>query len=199
MWKQTLGNYFFQPCTNLLKIIKKKRTLQRSWQKKSHVDWIIIERVVIFWMWKENKKCEWKACKHDEHIWENATRQFVKCLRPDSNLGIIWTKRAPNETMRFIKRCGALLLVTWHTNMKSMQNKGQARSRRNLETKTETFITHSSCSSSSWTFGHRNLWNLYQSNQHSSYITNLALICPNSTHGKRIDPKKFQHPRFKST
>ena len=124
MWKQTLGNYFFQPCTNLLKIIKKKRTLQGSWQKKSHVDWIIIERVVIFWMWKENKKCEWKACKHDEHIWENATRQFVKCLRPDSNR-VANSKWAPlSETPRFTKWGVTLWLVAWRTNTRIMQTHG---------------------------------------------------------------------------
>lgn len=57
----------------------------------------------------------------------------------------------------------------------------------------------SSCSSSTWTNSHRNHWAIYHSNQHSTYITNLTSICPNSTHGNRIEQKKIQHQRFRST
>ena len=121
MWKQILGNYFFQPCTNLLKIIKKKRTLQGSWQKKSHVDWIIIERVVIFWMWKENKKSETRQGESLKNMKKIMQSQKRKCYQAESNHIKLQIWRALFETPRFNKWLGEFLLASWFINKKSMQ------------------------------------------------------------------------------
>ena len=67
-----------------------------------------------------------------------------------------------------------------------------------LGTENFTFITRSSCSSSTWTFHHRNLQTIYGSTQHSTHITNLIMISSNSNYMKRIESNKFCNQKFKS-